>query len=58
MAQYTTLIRVTPPDSYRWLVIQEGKTVASGLASSDYEARQAAERAIQRLDNPDPPSAG
>jgi len=56
MAQYTTLIRVTPPNGYHWHVISEGKTLAHGEAASDSEARTAADEAIKRLE-PDPPSA-
>jgi len=49
MAKYTKLIRLTPPAGYRWKVISEGRTVASGSAASDLEARIAANEATSRL---------
>ena len=54
MAEYTILIRVTPPNSYHWRVISEGKTLAQGEALTDFEGRTAAEDAIKHLEHPAP----
>ena len=48
--QYTTLMRLTPPSSYRWRVISDGKTLASGEAATDLDARLAADEAIKGLE--------
>jgi len=57
VSDYTTLIRFRPPDDYRWLIVQDGKTLASGRPTSDREARRFADEVIQQLTNPGPPSA-
>jgi hypothetical protein len=55
MAKLTTLIRAVPPHGgYRWKVVNDGETVASGTAATEIEARSAADEIMKRL-QADPP---
>lgn len=43
------LIRAVLPRGFRWKVIVDGKTVENGTTDTESEARDAAEKAIEKL---------
>jgi hypothetical protein len=54
MAKPTILVRPAPPQGYRWKVIVDGETIGSGTAATEFDARNAADEVLKRLEA-DPP---
>ncbi len=49
MAQPTVLVRAALPQGYRWKVVVDGQTVATGTAASEMDARAAADEISKRI---------
>ena len=43
------VVRASPPNGYRWRVVLDGETIGSGSAASEFEARNAANEIVARL---------
>lgn len=56
MERFIVLVRAAPPQGYRWKVISDGQTVASGTAGTEFDARNAANEIAKRLET-EPPAA-
>jgi hypothetical protein len=54
MAKPAVLIRAAPTGGYRWRVIVDGDTAASGEAKSEFEAREAANEIVKRIESKPP----
>ena len=50
MAHPTILVRASPAGGFRWRVILDGETVGSGEAASEFQAREAANEMIKRIE--------
>ena len=50
MAKPTILVRASQPNGFRWRVIADGETVGTGTASTEFEAREAANEIVKRLE--------
>jgi hypothetical protein len=50
MATPTIIVRASPPTGFRWRVIIDGETVGSGTAPTEFEARNAANEIVKRLE--------
>jgi hypothetical protein len=50
MATPTILVRASPPHGFRWRVIVDGQTVGSGIAVTEFEAREAANEIVKRIE--------
>ena len=50
MSKPTILVRASPTGGYRWRVILDGETAASGEAQSEFEAREAANEIVKRIE--------
>lgn len=48
MEKPNVLVRKSP-DGYRWKVLQDGQTVGTGTAKTEFEARNAANETVARL---------
>jgi hypothetical protein len=57
MARPTILVRAAPPQGYRWNVIVDGETVGSGTAATEFDARNAADEIVKRLEAKPPQGA-
>ena len=55
MERFVVRVRAAPP-GYGWKVISDGETVASGTASTELDARSAANEIAKRLEA-EPPAA-
>jgi hypothetical protein len=53
LAKYSILIRRSPASGYVWKVIADGKTVRTAIASTEFEARIAADVAREMLEADD-----
>ena len=49
MAQPTVLVRAALPQGYRWKVVLDGQTIATGTAASEMDARAAADEIAKRV---------
>jgi hypothetical protein len=50
MSTPTVLVRASPLGGYRWRVIVDGETAAGGDALTEFEARNAANEIVKRLE--------
>jgi hypothetical protein len=50
MAAPTIIVRASPPQGFRWRVILDGATVGSGTAATEFEAREAANEIVKRIE--------
>jgi hypothetical protein len=50
MATPTILVRASPPHGFRWRVVVDGQTVGSGIAVTEFEAREAANEIVKRIE--------
>lgn len=50
MPKPTILVRANQTGGFRWRVLVEGETAASGEAQSEFEARQAANEIVKRIE--------
>ena len=50
MSEPTILVRTNPTGGYRWSIIVDGETAASGDAKSEFEAREAASEIVKRIE--------
>jgi len=50
MPKPTVLVRASPTGGFRWRVILGGETAASGEAQSEFEAREAANEIVKRIE--------
>ena len=46
----TVIVRADQSGGFRWRVIVDGETVWSGRATSEFEAREAANEIVKRLE--------
>ena len=44
------IVRSSPQGGFRWRVILDGETVGSGDAPTEFEAREAAEETVERIE--------
>jgi hypothetical protein len=56
MSRPTVVVRANQTGGFRWRVIHEGQTVASGDASTEFDARNAAGEIVKRIEA-QPPEA-
>jgi hypothetical protein len=56
MSKPTILVRASQTGGFRWRVILDGETAASGEAQSEFEAREAANEIVKRIEE-EPPEA-
>jgi hypothetical protein len=49
MVQPTVLVRAALPQGYRWKVVVDGQSVATGTAASEMDARTAADEIAKRI---------
>jgi hypothetical protein len=49
MAKYTTFVRATPGQGFRWKVIADGHTLKSGTAPTEMQARTDADEAMRLI---------
>ena len=50
MSKPTVLVRATQTGGFRWRVVANGETVGTGEARSEFEAREAANEIIKRIE--------
>jgi hypothetical protein len=43
------VVRASPPNGFRWRVVLDGETVGSGSATTEFEARNAANETVARV---------
>ena len=50
MSKPTLLVRANQTGGFRWRVILDGQTVGSGVATTEFEARNAANEIVKRIE--------
>jgi hypothetical protein len=50
MSKPTVLVRANQTGGFRWRVVLDGETAASGDAKSEFEAREAANDIVKRIE--------
>ena len=50
MATPTVLVRADQTGGFRWRVIVDGETVGTGTAATEFEAREAANEIVKRIE--------
>jgi hypothetical protein len=50
MAKPTILVRANQTGGFRWRVVLDGQTVGTGDAASEFEAREAANEIVKRIE--------
>jgi hypothetical protein len=50
MATPTILVRADQTGGFRWRVIVDGETVGTGTAATEFEAREAANEIVKRIE--------
>lgn len=46
----TVVVRASPAGGFRWRVILDGETVGAGDAATEFEAREAANEIVKRIE--------
>ena len=50
MQSPSVIVRSSPQGGFRWRVIVDGQTVGTGTAATEFEARNAANEIVRRLE--------
>jgi hypothetical protein len=56
MAKASVLVRASPTGGFRWRVVLDGETVGTGDAATEFDAREAANEVVKRL-QAEPPAS-